>query len=77
MEEEIKRIRQLAEENNEILRKMRRAQKIASFMHVLYWLVIIGATIGAFYLFQPYIDQFKDVYGGASDVLKNFKQMNQ
>ncbi|OGI91530.1 hypothetical protein A2933_01395 [Candidatus Nomurabacteria bacterium RIFCSPLOWO2_01_FULL_46_18] len=77
MEEEIRRIRELTEENNQMLKKMRRSQQIASVMRALYWLVIIGSAIGAYYLFQPYIDQLKNVYGGASDVLQNFKQINQ
>ncbi len=61
MEEEIKRIRELTEENNQILRKMRRSQKIASAMRTLYWLIIIGITIGAFYYLQPYLESMLGV----------------
>lgn len=81
MDEESKRLQietlELARENNKILRKMRRSQQIAGVMRALYWLVIIAVTVGVFYYLEPYINQLKDVYGGASDVLKNFKQISQ
>ena len=64
----------LAEENNKILNSMKRSMRWASIARALYWIFIIGSAVGAFYLLQPYIDQIKDVYGNASDVLKNFKQ---
>lgn len=46
----------LAEESNRIIRKMRRAQRRASFMSLLYWIFIIGAAVGAFYFIQPYVN---------------------
>ena len=64
----------LAEENNRMLRQMRRAQRIASFMRVVYWLIILGIGIGAFYFIQPYIDQmgkFAKDSGVTIDQLKN------
>lgn len=64
----------LAEENNKILRSMRRSQRWGSVARAIYWIFIIGSAVGAFYLLQPYIDQLKDVYGNASGILKNFKQ---
>jgi hypothetical protein len=64
----------LAEENNKILRSMKRSQQWASVMRAVYWIFIIGSAFGAYYFLQPYIDQLKDVYSGASDVLKNFQQ---
>ena len=64
----------LAEENNKMLRKMRRAQKMASFMRIIYWLIIIGIGIGAFYFLQPYINQiqkFMQDSGVSINQLKN------
>ena len=56
---------------------MHRAQRVASIMRAVYWLIIIGVTVGTFYLLEPYIEQLKAVYGGASDVLKTFDQFKQ
>jgi len=64
----------LAEENNQMLHSMRRSQRWSSIARAIYWVFIIGSAVGAYYLIQPYVDQIKDLYGGASGVLKNFKQ---
>jgi hypothetical protein len=55
----------LAEENNDILRSIQRSMRLARLMTFLYWVVIIGASVGAFYLIQPYLRSLSDLYGGA------------
>ena len=65
----------LAKENNEILRKMRRAQKIADFMRFMYWIIIIGVTIGAFYFMQPYIEQMKGLIEKAGISINTFNNI--
>ena len=49
----------LAEENNKMLRHIRRSQKRTTIMNIIYWLIIIGITVGAFYFLQPYINQIE------------------
>ncbi|HBA46133.1 hypothetical protein A2W67_02500 [Candidatus Nomurabacteria bacterium RIFCSPLOWO2_02_40_28] len=66
----------LAEDNNKILHSMRRSMRVQRIMSVLYWAIIIGSAVGAYYFIQPYIDQMMQLYGSASDVLKNFKQFS-
>jgi hypothetical protein len=66
----------LAEENNKLLHSMRRSQRLSTIARVLYWVLIIGISFGAFYFLQPYVDQLKGVYSGAEDVLNNFKKAN-
>lgn len=51
----LERTAALADENNRILRSMQRTQRVTTVMHVLYWVVIIGFSVGAFYFFQPYL----------------------
>lgn len=70
----LKRSVSLAEDNNNILHSMRRSMRWARVMSVIYWLFIIGSAVGAYYFIQPYLTQVMNLYGGASDVLKNFKQ---
>ena len=54
----------LAEESNALLRKMHRAAIWSTIFRVLYWAVIIGLSVGAYYLVQPYVDQLQKVYSG-------------
>ncbi|MEA2112921.1 MAG: hypothetical protein U9P50_03040 [Patescibacteria group bacterium] len=53
---------ELAKENQEILRKMRRGQFLGNITRILYWVIIIGASFGTYYFLQPYIDTMKDLF---------------
>jgi hypothetical protein len=46
--------------------------RLARIMSILYWVVIIGSAIGAFYLIQPYLDALSNIYGGAKTGLGDF-----
>lgn len=52
----LERTHEMVEENNKILRSLRRSRRIGIIMTTLYWVVIIGISVGAFYFLQPYID---------------------
>lgn len=67
LEHEIKEIKDLTVENNKMLHSIQRRAKLAIFGRVLYWLVIIGATLGAFYFIQPYIEQLNETYKGIKE----------
>jgi hypothetical protein len=53
----------LAEENNKILKGIRRSNRVSFIFRFLYWLLIIGVSIGAFYYIQPYVDKLNKAYG--------------
>ena len=63
----------LVEENNKILHKMRHAQKVASFMRIVYWLLIIGISIGAFYFLQPYVNKLEKFIGSTGISIDQLK----
>ena len=63
----------LAEDNNRMLHSMKRSMFWAHVMNTLYWILIIGVSVGAFYFIQPYIDQVVKTYGSVSAMLRNFK----
>ncbi len=67
----------LAEENNGMLRSIKRSMRISSIVRGIYWLFIIGSAIGAIYLLQPYIDQFKEVYEGATSTYESIRNFGQ
>ncbi|MEK7641684.1 MAG: hypothetical protein AAB365_01670 [Patescibacteria group bacterium] len=58
----LERTYKLTEENNEILRKMRRANRFSLALRIGYWVIILGLTVGAFYFIQPYVDALIDTY---------------
>ena len=61
----------LAEENNDILRSLQRSMRLARLMTILYWLFIVGASVGAYYLIQPYIETLSGVVGSAKSSFSN------
>ena len=62
LEEELGDIRELAEENNKMLHKLYRHTRVNFYMRLLYWLLIAGATVGAFVFLKPYVDTVRGVY---------------
>ena len=68
---------ELAKENNQILHSMRRSMRFQRMMTILYWVLIVGSAVGAYYFIQPYVDQMIGIYNGASGALNNLKQFGQ
>ncbi len=80
----LKRTLALEEENNSILRSMYRSMRLTRIFHIVYWIVIIGSAVGAYYLIQPYIEAVTGAYGGAKDsfsswssIIDNFKELGR
>ena len=74
----------LSEENNDILRSMRRSMRLGNIMTLLYWVFIIGSAVGAYYLIQPYISQItggydsaKTSFGDLKGLMDAYKQTSQ
>ncbi len=68
----------LAEENNKMLRGMRRSARIGSVIRIIYWIIIIGGTIGAYYIVQPYIktrvQTFVESYNSMRNSIESVKE---
>ena len=67
----------LSQENNVILLKLKRSMQVRRFVSIIYWTLIVGSAVWAYYFIQPYIDQMVNIYGGAKDDLENFNQLFQ
>lgn len=51
------------EENNKILRSIRRTSRFTAIMRSVYWILILGTAFGAYYFIQPYIKTLTSAYG--------------
>ena len=69
------RLMSLTEENNKMLRQIKRGTRWARVWHIFYWLIVIGISIGAFYFLQPYIDNLTSVYGDLQQQINNVKSV--
>lgn len=76
----LERTHRLAEENNSILRSMRRTSRFAFIARLIYWAVIILLGFGAYYFIQPYINSLLSLVGngegGVQGVMDALGQAN-
>ena len=72
----LERTSELAEENNKILRSMRRSQRISSIIRFIYWAFIIGSAVGIYYLIQPYFTEVMEMYGSISATQQKLNNTN-
>ncbi|MDO8620634.1 MAG: hypothetical protein Q7R64_04795 [bacterium] len=63
----------MVEENHALLRKMHRSALFGRVFHMLYWIIIIGLSVGAYFFVQPYVEQVQSVYGGLRGDVQNVK----
>jgi len=66
----LERTYKLAEENNSILRGIRRSNRWGIAFKIFYWLVILGITFGAFYFLQPYLESSLKLFNQAQESIK-------
>lgn len=66
---------ELAKQNNEILHKLVRAQKMAIVYRIVYWSIIILSTFGAYYFIQPFLENMFSVYSGGVEGSNNVNEV--
>lgn len=71
----LEKVYELAEENNEMLRRVRTVQKRQYLFQIIRWVLIIGISIGAFYFLQPYVDNFQYFLEDTSDTIDKIKNL--
>ncbi|MFA6094436.1 MAG: hypothetical protein WC757_00930 [Candidatus Paceibacterota bacterium] len=53
---------ELAEENNKLLRRMHTSMVWGRVVRVIYWVIIIGSAVGAYYYVEPYLNSLLKIY---------------
>lgn len=71
----LNKVSQTVEENNTILHGIRRSMRLASVMRWVYWIIIIGASVGAFWLIQPYLNAIGGGTTSVSGALQQYKDL--
>jgi len=70
--EMLRKALELSQENNKMLHAIRRGMFWGKVWRIIYWTVIIGGAIGAYYYLQPYIDAAIGAYGNVKGDLQSF-----
>jgi len=61
----------LTKDNHEMLLKLKKIQQWTLISRIIYWFIIIGIAIGAFYFIKPFLSNLASVYGIDSDSIMN------
>lgn len=64
----------LSRENNEMLRKMRGAQKRAAFWRFLKLVIYVALLVMAYRFIMPYVNQLRDSYESARTSLDELQE---
>ncbi len=67
LNDRLTRLEKMVSDNNRMLVKMRRAQRNAAYMRVLYWIVIVLMAVASWYLIQPYLASLTSEYSAITD----------
>ena len=68
---------ELAKDTNDKVSRLYRSYKWGRAFKIFYWVAIIGLSLGAYWLIQPYIEQLSQVYGGLSDTVNKIHDTSQ
>jgi hypothetical protein len=64
---------ELVKENHKILKSMRRSARFASFLRLVYWLIILGSAFSAYYFIKPFIDPVVNGYNSIQQNIQTVK----
>jgi hypothetical protein len=59
----LERTARLAEENNKILRSLQRSKRWGTIIHIIYWVIIIGLSVGSYFAIQPLLNTIPALLG--------------
>ena len=69
------RLLELAEENNILLKQVRKTQKASQMMKAVYWVIIIVVSLGSYLFVQPYVKDLLGLYSGGVNALKSVQDL--
>jgi uncharacterized protein (UPF0333 family) len=66
----------LAEENNKMLRGIRRSNRFSLFLRIIYWLIILAIAFIAYYYIQPYVNAAIKSYNDMKNNVQSVKNIS-
>ena len=73
VKEQLDEVTKLTRQNNKIMRKIQRSMRVGLIFRILYWILIIGSMLGAYYYLQPFIDDIGETYNNLIDIPEKIK----
>jgi hypothetical protein len=64
---------ELSQENNKMLKHIRRSQKMAAVMRIFYWVLVLVISYGAYTFAEPYVNQMINIFQTSQTELNNIR----
>lgn len=71
----LQQVKKLAEDNNRMLRRLYHGLWWSRLWSLVYWLIVIGFALGAFYFLQPYLQKLQQAYSGLQSEVNTVQQI--
>ncbi len=65
----------LSKENNVMLKKLVRSQKMMTIYRIVYWSIIILSTVGVYYFIQPFLSSITSIYTGGESAMTSLSDI--
>lgn len=66
---------ELSQENNNMLKHIRRSQKMAAVMRIFYWVLVLVISYGAYTFAEPYVNQMVKIIQSSQTELNNIRNL--
>ncbi len=66
---------ELSKENNHILKGIKNSKRWSALFRFIYWIIIVGVSVGVFYFVQPYINSVLKMYNDIQNNLDTIKSV--
>ncbi len=70
----LEKIYELTEENNKLIKKLEKYQKINTTIKVIYWTIILLSVFGAYFAIQPFLGSLLGKENTTLDTISNQTQ---
>jgi hypothetical protein len=77
IQEKIEDLERITKDNNKVLHTIQSHMRMGTVMNILYYFVIIGSMVGAYYYFQPIVGKFIGTYQDILTLPEKIKQFGK
>jgi hypothetical protein len=68
LEKKLETLTKIVEEDHKMIKGIYIRSRLASFVRILYWAVIILAAFGSYYFISPYLQSLREAYDSIIEV---------
>ena len=69
----LRKVLELEQKNNKMLTSIHKSMFWGRVFRAVYWLVIVGIAVGAYYYVEPYVNGLTDAYSSFKSDIQNVK----